>query len=93
MTAPTDSSKPTRSAALPYGMQDARPLELVRDPDPIADERRKDANTMIAAGLGVGAFGAASLALVGAACPLCVVAAPALVGLGVIQRIRSRRRR
>ncbi|MFW6054252.1 MAG: hypothetical protein ACOC9J_05510 [Persicimonas sp.] len=34
-------------------------------------------------GVGVGAFGAGSLALIGATCPLCFFVAPALVGVGL----------
>jgi hypothetical protein len=56
-----------------------------------ADERR-EANHYLAAGLGIGAFGAASALLVGAVCPVCVVAAPALVAAGAYKRIRARKR-
>lgn len=34
-------------------------------------------------GIGVGAFGAGSLALIGATCPLCFFVAPAMVGVGL----------
>lgn len=39
-------------------------------------------------GLSVGALGVAGAAL-GAVCPLCVVATPALLGLGVAQKVRG----
>jgi hypothetical protein len=41
------------------------------------------------AGLAVGAIGLGG-ALLGAVCPLCVVATPALVGLGAVQKLRAR---
>ncbi len=52
-------------------------------------EDRRDANTCMALGVGVGAFGAASAALTGAVCPLCVFIAPGLVGYGVYRRWRA----
>lgn len=42
-------------------------------------------------GLGIGAFGIVSTALIGATCPLCVVAAPTLVGAGLYKRWRAKR--
>lgn len=54
------------------------------------DELRSEGNDLLATGLGIGAFGMASALLLGAACPLCVVAAPALVGAGLVQRWRSK---
>lgn len=60
------------------------------DPD---DDTREDANRLLMAGAGVGAIGVAS-AIVGAAvCPVCVVAAPALLGAGAYKRWRSRSRK
>lgn len=92
MTHPTQSAQRRRPAhsTLPFGLKDALPLELV-GADPMVAARRREANTMIVVGLGIGVFGAASLALVGTTCPLCVVVAPALVGLGVVQSFRARR--
>jgi hypothetical protein len=55
------------------------------------DSVAKDANTLIAGGLGIGAFGLISAAIGGAVCPVCVVAAPALVGVGAYKRWRARR--
>ena len=46
----------------------------------------KDANTCMTLGIGVGAMGAASAALSGAVCPLCVFIAPALVAYGAYRR-------
>jgi len=39
----------------------------------------------------VGAWGAASGVLLGAVCPVCVVAAPALVGVGLLRRWQAGR--
>lgn len=40
-------------------------------------------------GVGVGVAGAASMAIIGATCPLCFFVAPAMVGLGVWKRRRA----
>jgi hypothetical protein len=53
---------------------------------------KAEANSLITGGLGLGAFGAASAALFGAVCPICVVAAPALVGAGIYKRYCARDR-
>jgi hypothetical protein len=44
---------------------------------------------LLITGLGVGAMGLAGAAL-GAVCPLCVVATPALLSLGVGQKLRAK---
>lgn len=54
------------------------------------DEKR-DANAMMVAGVGVGALGAVTAAIGGALCPVCVVAAPALLGIGAYRRWRAGR--
>lgn len=51
----------------------------------------KEANTMLGTGAGLAAFGAGSAALIGATCPLCIVAAPVLIGIGVVGRIKAAR--
>ncbi len=51
---------------------------------------KAEANSLITGGLGVGAFGVASATLLGAVCPVCVVAAPAMVGLGLYKRYKTR---
>lgn len=57
------------------------------------DEGNDDSTRLLIAGAGIGAIGIAS-AIVGAAvCPVCVVAAPALLGAGAYKRWRSRRAR
>ena len=63
--------------------------------DTSSDEQRevKEANTCIALGAGVGALGATAAAITGVVCPLCIFIAPGLVGVGVVKKIRDRRRR
>lgn len=48
---------------------------------------KKDANTCMALGVGVGVLGAAS-AMAGAVCPLCIFITPGLVGYGAYKRWR-----
>jgi hypothetical protein len=55
-------------------------------------EERSEANTALGTGLGIGAFGVASAALIGSVCPVCVVAAPALIGYGVFKRVQCSRK-
>ena len=86
-SASSASGDPTHARG-PGGLVDARPVGALRLPADV-DAARKEANGTIAMGLGIGAFGAASLALVGATCPLCVVAAPALVSWGLYKRLRA----
>jgi len=43
---------------------------------------------MIFAGAGIGLLGALTAAIGGAVCPVCVVAAPALIGVGAFRRWR-----
>lgn len=44
---------------------------------------------LLLTGLGVGAMGLAGAAL-GAVCPLCVVATPALLSAGAVQKLRAK---
>lgn len=43
-------------------------------------------------GLGLGSYVTATTLLAGFVCPVCVVAAPALIAKGVYQKIRNRNR-
>lgn len=65
----------------------------VKDAKKAERETQADANTMILGGLGIGAFGVISAAIGGAVCPVCVVAAPALLGVGAYQRWKAAKRR
>ena len=54
------------------------------------DERKlklREANICVGTGIGVGLLGAGGALLGGAVCPVCVVAAPLLLGAGLIGRI------
>jgi hypothetical protein len=53
---------------------------------------REDGNALLGAGLGVAAIGALGGLVAGAVCPVCIVATPALIGAGVVQRVRAARR-
>ena len=54
-------------------------------------EEIREANSCMAVGAGLGAVGTGTALLAGTTCPLCVVIAPALFGLGVWKRIRAQR--
>ena len=58
---------------------------------PSVEQLRSDGNSYLGAGVGLGVFGLASGALLGAVCPLCIVATPALLGAGVYKRICASR--
>lgn len=55
-------------------------------------QRLREANSCIAVGAGLGAWGAGTALLVGATCPLCLFAAPALIGVGVWKRFAAGRK-
>lgn len=57
-----------------------------------AEELKLQGTTFLATGAGVAAIGLAGAAL-GAVCPLCVIAAPAVAGFGLVQRLRAWRLR
>jgi hypothetical protein len=61
------------------------------DKTPSVEELRTESNSYLGAGVGLGVFGVASGALLGAVCPLCIVATPALLGAGVYKRICANR--
>jgi hypothetical protein len=61
------------------------PAELVRN----AQRANGSGTDLLKMGLSVGALGVAGAAL-GAVCPICVVATPALVGAGLLQKLRAR---
>jgi hypothetical protein len=49
-------------------------------------EQRKEANSCLAIGAGVGTVGAVSAATLGVVCPLCYIFAPGFIGLGAYKR-------
>jgi hypothetical protein len=56
-------------------------------------EDNNQANAMRAGGAAIAAIGVAGAIMGGALCPVCVVAAPALLGIGAVRKIRAARRR
>jgi hypothetical protein len=63
-----------------------------------ADPRSSEAATraateLIASGIGIGVLGTVAAVISGAVCPVCVVAAPALIGVGAYRRWRAARPR
>ncbi len=68
----------------------ADPLD--RELDDARAEQVQEANGMLSMGAGIGAIGALSALAFGAVCPICVVATPALVGVGLYKRMRLHRR-
>lgn len=52
----------------------------------------KDANSCMMIGAGVGVLGVASAITLGAVCPVCYVAVPALIGTGLVKRVIVKRR-
>ncbi|MCB0330963.1 MAG: hypothetical protein KDD70_14935 [Bdellovibrionales bacterium] len=63
---------------------------MSKDTDsPKLKERESEANTCMAIGAGVGVMGVAATVLLGATCPICYVAAPALIGTGLLAKKRA----
>ena len=53
-------------------------------------EKRKDSNLALGAGAGLGAYAGWTFTT-GSVCPICVVAAPALIGLGLWGRHKTKK--
>jgi hypothetical protein len=58
----------------------------------LATEELKNAHAALAMGAGVGAVGTISAVLIGATCPICVVMAPALIGMGLVKGYAAKRK-
>ncbi len=56
------------------------------------NDELRDANSCMAMGAGLGVVGAGTALLAGATCPLCIVLAPALIGVGAWKRFVTSRR-
>ena len=50
------------------------------------NKKKNEANTCMAIGAGVGVLGTVTAAITGAVCPLCIVIAPGLIGIGAYKR-------
>lgn len=59
----------------------------------MSDERETEASKLLWAGAGIGAIGVVGAITGAAVCPVCVVAAPALLGAGAYKRWRARRQK
>ena len=74
-------------------MESKTPSRVQREEDQREEVQREEAlregNTCIALGVGVGGLGTAAAVTLGATCPLCFIAAPALVGMGVYRRLTT----
>ena len=54
-----------------------------------SDALREDAKTLLVGGATLGAFSIATTLLVGTTCPMCIVAAPVMLGAGAYKRWRA----
>jgi uncharacterized membrane protein YebE (DUF533 family) len=54
----------------------------------IKDNNQEKGTSTLLLGAGVGTYGAATLATIGAICPACLVLTPALLGYGAYQRYK-----
>ena len=57
-----------------------------------AQQELRDAGSCLAMGAGVGAVGTISAMMIGATCPICVVMAPALIGMGLVKGYAARKK-
>lgn len=57
-----------------------------------ATQAKRAANGLVIAGVGIGLLGGVTAAIGSAICPVCVVAAPTLVGVGALRRWRAGQR-
>lgn len=65
-------------------VNDSSETKIIRD-------ARSEGNQCIAMGLGVGGLSTITAMATGATCPLCFIAVPALIGMGVYRRITAGR--
>jgi hypothetical protein len=82
---------------VPCCSSDHGDLSMIPEKEPVdpklqATEDMNNAKAALAMGAGVGAVGTASALLIGATCPICVVMAPALIGMGLIKGYSARKK-
>ena len=65
-------------------------MVLVSDRDRTSGDP-SEVTSALSLGVGIGALGLASAALLGSVCPACVIAAPALIGYGIHERVQRAR--
>lgn len=85
MSAPNETAEEVRG---PVDEPTSKPSQVAQD-----EQAKRDANALMLSGAGIGVFGAVSAVIGGAVCPVCVVAAPALLGIGAFRRWRTSRAR
>jgi hypothetical protein len=54
-------------------------------------KKKETGNTEIIAGSGLGLLAAGEAAIGAAICPLCIIGAPILIGIGAIKKIRKKK--
>ena len=64
----------------------------IRNDKQQTQQQLTDAGSCIAMGAGVGTVGTASALLLGATCPICIVMAPALIGVGLVKGYAARKK-
>lgn len=52
---------------------------------------KREANTCVALGAGVGALGIGAALVTGAVCPICFIVAPGIIGAGVLKHWNIRK--
>lgn len=63
---------------------------MEKEPETGNPEKPTDNSSLIlGTGLGLGAYATATTVLAGVTCPLCVVAAPALIATGLYQKMKK----
>lgn len=63
---------------------------MEKEPETGNPDKPTDNSTLIlGTGLGLGAYATATTVLVGVTCPMCVVAAPALIATGLYQKMKK----
>lgn len=80
MSAPNETAEDVRGSV---EAPPSKPSQAAED-----EQAKRDANALVLSGAGIGVLGLVSAAIGGAVCPVCVVAAPALLGIGAFRRWR-----
>jgi hypothetical protein len=65
----------------------------IQDTEQEIQQELRDAGSCLAMGTGVGTLGTASALLLGATCPICIVATPVLIGMGLFKGFVARKKR
>ena len=71
--------------------ESSSPEQTQESPESRAASLRREGNTCIGLGTGVGVLGIGSAVTLGATCPLCFFVAPALLGMGAYGHFKARK--